>query len=77
MRLAVDDRSCTRARLVLSLALDGEAAASDDAFAAARHFCSCRACAEFASHAAALTDVLRSYRRPMRSRSRIDHSKGA
>jgi predicted anti-sigma-YlaC factor YlaD len=59
MRLAVEDRSCTQARLVLSAALDGEAASSSETLAAARHLSACPSCAEFAAKATAFTHVLR------------------
>jgi hypothetical protein len=44
---------------VLSLALDGEAAASEDLLAAARHLCGCRQCAWFAAEVTAFTETLR------------------
>lgn len=64
MRPAVVDRSCTRTRLVLSLALDGEAAAPTEVLAATRHLRSCRACVQFADRVTALTRALRSVREP-------------
>lgn len=75
MRLAVDDRSCIRARLVLSLALDGETASSHEARAAARHLCGCRACARFAAEVTAFTHELRSGRlEPVAARRELHHS---
>jgi predicted anti-sigma-YlaC factor YlaD len=75
MRSAVDDRSCTRARLVLSVALDGEAAASEDVLAAARHLCSCRRCGRFAAEVTAFTQELRIGRlEPSGFRRDIEHS---
>ena len=62
MRPVVVDRSCTRTRMVLSLALDGEAAAPKDVLAATRHLRSCSACVQFADRVTALTRALRSVR---------------
>jgi predicted anti-sigma-YlaC factor YlaD len=76
MRPAVDDRSCTRARLVLSLALDGEAAASEDVFAAARHFCGCPGCGQFAAEVTAFTQALRIGLEPSMFRRHIDCPRG-
>jgi len=75
MRLAVDP-GCTQARLVLSLALDGEAAASSETLAAARHLCACRPCAQFAVRVTAMTHELRSTRleRNGRGRGSANHS---
>jgi predicted anti-sigma-YlaC factor YlaD len=62
MRPVVVDRSCTRTRMVLSLALDGEAAAPKDVLAATRHLRSCSACVQFADRVTAVTRALRSVR---------------
>jgi hypothetical protein len=70
MRLVVEDRSCTQARLVVSGALDGEAASSSETLAAARHLSACRSCAEFAVGVTAFTHALRSTRLESSGRKR-------
>ena len=59
MFLAVEDGNCIRARRMFSLALDGEAAASE-VLMAATHIGSCEGCRQFAEHVVALTNELRS-----------------
>lgn len=72
MRLAVDTRSCTRARLVVSGALDGETASSSETLDAARHLSACPFCAEFAIGVTAFTHALRSARLESSGRKRRD-----
>jgi predicted anti-sigma-YlaC factor YlaD len=61
MRPAVGERSCIRARRLLSLALDGEAAtAGVDELA--RHVEQCERCRRFAAQVSAFTHDLRSLR---------------
>ena len=59
MLLAVEDRKCIRARRMFSLALDGEAAASE-VLMATTHIASCEGCRQFAERVVALTNELRS-----------------
>jgi predicted anti-sigma-YlaC factor YlaD len=59
MQPAVELRACTQARRMLSLALDGEAAASD-VLMAAMHLGSCSLCRQFARRVAVVTNELRS-----------------
>jgi anti-sigma factor RsiW len=59
MLLAVEDGNCIRARQMFSLALDGEAAASE-VLMAATHIGSCEGCRQFAKRVVALTNELRS-----------------
>jgi hypothetical protein len=76
MKLAVDERSCIRARRALSLALDDEAAAAD-VLEAAVHIGHCEPCSRFAAHVVAFTRALRSGRLERAGApGAIDHSKG-
>jgi hypothetical protein len=75
MRLVVEDRGCTQARLVLSGALDGEAASSSETLAAARHLSACRPCAEFAVDVTAFTHNLRSARLEPQGRGATDNAR--
>jgi predicted anti-sigma-YlaC factor YlaD len=59
MLLAVEDRKCIRARRMVSLALDGEAAASE-VLVATTHIASCEGCRQFVERVVALTNELRS-----------------
>ena len=57
-RLAGEDTACARARLAMSLVLDGEAEAAD--VRVASHVRTCVRCRRFASEVAAFTRELRS-----------------
>ena len=63
MSLPVEDARCIRARRMLSLALDGEAGASE-VLVAASHLSGCERCHRFAVHAVELTHLLRSTVQP-------------
>jgi predicted anti-sigma-YlaC factor YlaD len=76
-RPVVEEGSCIRARRLLSLALDGEAAlASVDELA--RHVGRCERCRRFATEVSAFTHELRSLRiGATRDRQTTSYSKGA
>jgi predicted anti-sigma-YlaC factor YlaD len=59
--LVVENGTCIRARQRLSLALDGEADASE-VLAASSHIAGCKECREFAKRVGVLTIELRSVR---------------
>jgi predicted anti-sigma-YlaC factor YlaD len=61
MHAVSEVEECTRARLVLSLALDGEASEADALAAADSHLASCTDCRGFGARVAAITDELRSF----------------
>ncbi len=77
MRPVVDEGNCIRARRLLSLALDGEAAtAGVDELA--RHVRQCERCRRFAAQVSTFTYDLRSLRLgATRSRQATSYSKGA
>ena len=58
MEVAVSERECVRARLALSLALDGEAAGTD-LYRTALHVGGCDSCREFVAQVASITAQLR------------------
>jgi predicted anti-sigma-YlaC factor YlaD len=61
MRTAVSERSCARARRVLSLVLDGEASPKE-IHGLAVHLGRCESCRGFTEQVGALTRALRSLR---------------
>jgi predicted anti-sigma-YlaC factor YlaD len=77
MRPPVENGTCGGARRLFSVALDGEAAASD-VLTAAMHIARCERCQRFAVRVVALTRELRAVRHDGSGAPRdIDYSRGA
>jgi predicted anti-sigma-YlaC factor YlaD len=76
MSLAVESRECIQARRTLSLALDGEAVATD-VLVAASHLRRCERCSQFAAYLVAFTRELRADRPERRgTQDKTEHSRG-
>lgn len=71
----LDTRGCVRARLSLSLALDGEAA-GPDLFLAALHLGRCSSCRDYAAQVGAITAELRARGRSSREHQAMDYQRG-
>jgi predicted anti-sigma-YlaC factor YlaD len=72
----VDTIRCVRARLSLSLALDGEAAGSD-LLLTALHLGRCGSCRDYAAQVGAITAELRAHGRGSRKQRAMDYQRGA
>jgi predicted anti-sigma-YlaC factor YlaD len=71
----VDTTRCVRARLSLSLALDGEAA-GPDLFLTALHLGRCGSCRDYAAQVGAITAELRAQGRGSRKQKAMDYERG-